>query len=174
MTDHLHDAAETIAKAVKATVDPHAGWLKYAPAGDAAVLALIEAGWTPPGAGDETGRLRQVIADQQAQVRQFGEHAARKEAELDAADAFRMKFLAIRFDLQNGFEERTAQARIAHEPEPTYTGEQILGWLNNMLDRSDKAADRAKTKALAAKQAEKTKPQPAAEDPQGDLFEAAP
>ena len=32
MTDHLHEAGETIAKAVKATVDPHSGWLKYAPA----------------------------------------------------------------------------------------------------------------------------------------------
>jgi hypothetical protein len=170
MADHLHDAADVIAKAVKATADPHAGWIKYAPAGDAAVLALVEAGWTPPGDGDEAGWLRQVIADQQAQVRQFGEHAVRKDAELFAAGAFREKFLNIKWQLQNYFVAKTDAARIADEPEPMYTAEQVMKWLDSMLDRSDKAAEKTKTKSLKAKQAEKKPATPGAPD---GLFEAA-
>jgi hypothetical protein len=170
MSDHLYDAGEIIAKAVKASVDPHAGWITYVPAGQAATRALIEAGWTPPGDGDETARLRQTVLDEQSLARQAWEHLARKEAELDAADAFRMKFLGIWMGLRDGFAQRTAAARSAHEPEPTYTAEQIIKWLDNMLDRSDKAADRTKTKVLAAKQAEKL--QAPADVPAG-LFEAA-
>jgi hypothetical protein len=170
VTDHLHDAADVIAKAVKATADPHAGWSKYTPAGDAAARALVKAGWTPPGDGTETDRLRQTVLHEQDLARQAWEHLARVEAEKDAAGEFRMKFLGIRFGLQKGFEERTAQARINHEPEPTYTAEQILKWLDNMLDRSDKAAEKTKTKSLAAKQAEKVK---SATDAQDGLFEAA-
>lgn len=102
------------------------------------------------------------------------EYATRKEAELDAAEAFRLKFLGILFGLRDGFAHKSEAARIADEPEPTYTAEQILKWLDNMLDRSDKAAEKAKTKSLAEKQAEKQQePKPPALDGQTDLFEVA-
>lgn len=174
--DAIHDAGTLIATSVHAATEQrHTGWGAYAPAADAAVLDLIAAGWTMPGEGAADGRLRETILDQQAQIRRLGEHAARAEAELDAAEAFRLKFLGILFGLRDGFAQRTAQARINHEPEPTYTGEQILKWLDNMLDRSDKAAEKTKTKSLAAKQAEKeTTAKPAATDAQDGLFEAAP
>jgi hypothetical protein len=153
--DHLQDAGEIIAKTIKATADPHAGWLKYAPAGGTAVRALVEAGWTPPGDGTADERLRQTVLYEQDLARQAWEHLARVEAEKDAAGEFRMKFLGIWMGLRDGFAQRTAAARIAHEPEPTYTGEQVMKWLDNMLDRSDKASERAKTKSLKAKQAER-------------------
>lgn len=172
--DAIYDAGALIATSVNAAVKQrHTGWGAYAPAADAAVLDLVAAGWTMPGEGAADERLRETILDQQAQIRRLGEHATRKEAELDAAEAFRLKFLSIRWELQNYFVAKTEAALIAHEPEPTYTGEQVMKWLNNMLDRSDKAAERTKTKSLAAKQAEKTKPEPATTDAQGDLFEAA-
>lgn len=154
MTDHFRDAGETVARAIQANSgEIHAGWSKYVPAGNAAVRALIETGWTPPGEGSADERLRQAVLDEQDLARQAWEHLARKEAELEAAGAFRMKFLGIRMGLRDGFAQRTAAARIAHEPEPAYTAEQIMKWLDNMLDRSDKAADRTKAKALAAKSA---------------------
>jgi hypothetical protein len=169
--DAIYDAGTLIATSVNAAVkERHTGWGAYTPAADAAALDLIAAGWTMPGEGSADARLRETILDQQAHIRRLGEHAARKEAELDAAEAFRMKFLGILHGLREGFDRRAAEARIADEPEPTYTAEQILKWLNSMLDRSDKAADRVKTKTLAAKRAEKPAP---AEDTQGDLFEAA-
>ena len=153
MSDHLHDAEDVIAKAVKETVDPYAGLVKYRPAAGAAIKALIAAGWCPPGDDSADERLRAVVLHEQDLARQAWEHLARVEAERDAAGEFRMKFLNIWTGLQDGFAQRTAQARIDGEPEPTYTGEQVMKWLDSMLDRSDKAAERTKTKLLKAKQA---------------------
>jgi hypothetical protein len=170
--DAIGDAGTLIATSVNAAVKQrHTGWGAYTPAADAAVLDLIAAGWTMPGEGAADERLRQTILNQQAQIRRLGEHADRKEAELAAAEAFRTKFLGILFALRDGFAAKSEKAFLAGEPEPTYTGEQILKWLDNMLDRSDKAAE--KTTSLAAKQAEKTKSKPAATDAQDGLFEAA-
>jgi hypothetical protein len=172
--DAIHDAGTLIATSVNAAVKQrHTGWGAYTPAADAAVLDLIAAGWTMPGEGTADERLRETILDQQAHISQLGEHAARKEAELDAAEAFRLKFLGILAALRDGFAAKSEAALLADEPEPTYTGKQILKWLDNMLDRSDKAAEKTKTKSLAAKQAEKAKPKPAAADAQSGLFEAA-
>lgn len=153
MSDHLYDAGEIIAKAVKASVDPHAGWSTYVPAGKAATRALIEAGWTPPGDGDETARLRQTVLDEQSLARQAWEHLARAQAELDAAGAFRVRFLDAMWQLQRQTSAAREAAAAAHDPEPTYTGETVRGWLQKILNYSDGAAVRAKAKSLKQKQA---------------------
>lgn len=155
MSYHLNEAEEVVAKAVQANSgEVHGGWSKYVPAGAAAVQALIEAGWAPPGDGTADERLRQAVLEQQGLAREAWEHLGRKEAELEAAGEFRRKFLGIRMSLRDGFAQRAAAARIAHEPEPTYTGEQVMKWLDNMLDRSDKAGERAKAKSLKTTRAE--------------------
>lgn len=173
--DSVEEGVTVVATSVYAvTQERHTGWGRRVPAARAAVLDLIAAGWTMPGEGAADERLRQTVLAQQEQIRQLGEHATRKEAELDAAEAFRLKFLGILFGLRDGFAHKSEAARIADEPEPTYTAEQILKWLDNMLDRSDKAAEKAKTKSLAEKQAEKQQePKPPALDGQTDLFEVA-
>lgn len=153
MSDHLHEAGEIIAKAVKATADPHSGWLKYAPAGDLATKELLAAGWTPPGEGDAQDRLREAVRVQRDEARRAWGHTARIEAERDAAGAFREKFLGLQFELERRLTAAREAALIAHEPEPTYTAGQVMKWLGNMLDRSDRSADRQKAKSLAAKEA---------------------
>lgn len=153
MTDHLHDAGETIAKAVKATADPHSGWLKYAPAGDAAVRALIDAGWAPPGDGTADDRLRDALRVQQNETRRAWEAAARTEAERDAADAFRTRLVGLMFELDKRLTAAREAALVAGEPEPTYTGALVMTWLRRNLDLGDKAAERQKTKSLAASKA---------------------
>jgi hypothetical protein len=153
VTDHLHDAGEVIAKAVKATADPHGGWLKYAPAGDAAVKELLAAGWTPPGDGSADERLRETLRTQQDEASRAWKNAHRIEAERDGADAFRVRFLDLWRQLQEQLAAAREAALIAHEPEPTYTSEQVLKWLQRILDLSDNAADRAKTRGLESRSA---------------------
>lgn len=170
MTDHLHEAGEIIAKAIKATADPHAGWLKYAAAGDAAVKTLIEAGWAPPGDGTADDRLRDALRVQQDETRRARESAYRIEAERDAAGAFRIRVIGLMFELEKHLTGAREAALAAGEPEPTYTGEQVMKWLRRNLDLGDKAADRQKAKSLTAKKTgEQAKPAGAADG----LFEAA-
>jgi hypothetical protein len=169
--DAIGDAATLIATSVNAAAkERHTGWGAYVPAAEAAALDLVAAGWTMPGVGAADGRLRETILDQQAQIRRLGEHADRKEAELQAAEAFRSKFIGIKFALQDRFAAAAEQAFLTDKPEPTYTGEQVMKWLDSMLNRSDQAAEKTKTRSLAAKQAEKKPPTPDAQD---GLFEAA-
>jgi hypothetical protein len=173
--DAIHEAGTLIATSVNAAVKQrHSGWGAYAPAADAAALDLIAAGWIMPGKGAANERLRKTVLDQQHRIRELGEHIVRKEAEIDAAEAFRTKFLGILFGLRDGFTRKSEAARIADEPEPTYTAEQILKWLDSMLDRSDKAAEKAKAKSLTAKPSEEQQKHSApALGGQTDLFEVA-
>jgi hypothetical protein len=166
--DAIHDAGTLIATSVNAAVKQrHSGWGAYAPAADAAALDLVAAGWTMPGRGAADERLRETILDQQEQTRRLGEHAARAEAAVDAADAFRMRFLSLFWELQNRLGAASEAARVADEPEPTYTGEQVLAWLTRNLDLSDKAADRTKNKSLAGNRPEQAD---SAQGSQADLF----
>lgn len=166
--DHLHNAGETIAQAIKQTIDSHTGWSKYTPAGDAAIRALVEAGWTPPTEGDtELERLHQALAAQQDEVAWAWEHTYRIEAERDAAGAFRARFLDLWWQLQQQLTTANDAARTAREPEPTYTGEQVLDWLQKILNLADKTADRVKVKEL------KQKPATPPAEVQDRLFEAA-
>ena len=168
--DAIGDAGTLIATSVNAAVKQrHTGWGAYTPAAEAAALDLVAAGWTMPGEGAADGRLRKTLLDQQAQIRRLGEHADRKEAELAAAESFRLKFVGIRWELQKHFAAKAEAAFVAGEPEPAYTGEQVMKWLDSMLDRSDKATEKTKTKSLVVKQAKK----PAIPDAQDGLFEAA-
>lgn len=153
MSDHLHDAGEIIAKAIHETADPHGGWLKYTPAGDIAVKELITAGWVPPGEGSADERLQQTVLAQQDEARRAWENSYRIEAERDAAGAFRTRFLDAMFQLQQHLAAIREAAQVAHEPEPTYAAETVLGWLEKILNHADSAAKRAKTKSLKAKQA---------------------
>lgn len=171
--DPLHDAGTLIAQAVKKSVDPHSGF-KYAPAGDTAIRALVEAGWTPPGEdGDtETERLHRTVASQQAEVARVWEHTYRIEAEREAAREFRTRFLDLMWQLQQQLTAAKEAARADREPEPTYTAEQVLGWLRRILDLSDKAEGRTKAKELEKKPTSPPTVPPAAV--QGGLFDIAP
>jgi hypothetical protein len=150
VTDYLHDAAGIIAKAVKKTSDPHSGWSKYVPAGDTAIRVLVESGWTPPGdQGDsELDRLHKALAAQQDEVAAAWTHTYRIEAERDAAGAFRVRFLDLLWELQKRLTATSEAARRDGEPEPTYTGEQVLQWLTRNLDLADVAAKRTKAKEM--------------------------
>jgi hypothetical protein len=148
--DAIDDAATLIATSVNAAFKQrHGGWGQYTPAAQAAVLDLLAAGWTPPGADTPDTRLRDLVAEQQAQIDRLSEQNHRQYAQTVAAEAYREKAFQVWVQLQKGLLGRAGDAKAAGEPEPTYTGEQVLKWLRTALDRGSSASERAEVRAKA-------------------------
>ena len=149
------DAEFIIAEAAILDLDNGMGRIRYFPAAKHAVLSLVAAGWTPPGADggdDEASRLRRQIAIMQAYVDENNAHMDRMHDREQAAELARQRMSSAAIQqahkLQNAVIE-TVRGR--KEPEPTMTYTEVAKGLLKFADIGRDTERRELDKAAKAR-----------------------
>jgi hypothetical protein len=122
----------------------HSGWGCRMPAAEAAALDLIAAGWTPPADDGPEQAARHLIAVQQQQLTEATEHINRLQQDLEPGEQFCAAVINVSHALHTSLAGKAEAARKKHQPEPTYSTDQVIHWISEPTKAGHRAAKQAR------------------------------
>lgn len=140
------EAGYVVAEAMRLTVVPETGRVKFWPGARLAVDSLIAQGWTPPAAGEsgEAAGLRATLLRLQRELDAERERGQRLEAEAREMDRRRGALATPMLGTVQSMRELAKVAAVDGLPEPTYTATKVADALEAVLRKDSTRRTKAK------------------------------